>query len=54
MDHSAAHGDAVLLGHVAAEVEEVEGGEAAHGHGQVDAPTRNVLQVANVCKKLRN
>ena len=47
------HGDAVLLGHVAAEVDEVEGGEAAHRHGQVDAPAGDVLQVADVCKNLR-
>ena len=51
MDHPAAHRDPVLLGDVAAEADEVEGGEAPHGHGQVDAPARDVLQVPDVCNK---
>ena len=53
VDHPAAHRDPVLLGDVAAEADEVEGGEAPHGHGQVDASTGNMLQVTDVCKVLK-
>ena len=48
------HRDPVLLGHVTAEADEVEGGEAPHGHGQIDALAGNVLLVPDICKYFKD
>jgi len=50
MDHSCSHRDPVFLGHVTAEADLVEAAQAADGHGQVDALTRDVLQSSDIWK----
>lgn len=52
MDHPCPHRDSVLLGHVTAQPDLVQGAEGADGHGQVDALAGNVFKSSNVFNKI--
>jgi hypothetical protein len=52
VDHPCPHRDSVLLCHVTAQPDLVQGAEGADGHGQVDAFAGNVFKSSNVFKKI--
>jgi len=51
VDHPRTHRNAVFLGDVRsqARAQAVQGGQTAHGHGEIDALARNVFHGANIC-----